>query len=575
MKSFNTNSQKNNSTHEKILLGLLPYWTPLTPPMGISCLKSFLQQKGYEVKTVDLNVKGVFRNIYDRYHRVLKECIPGETRGNFYNTGYDVLQNHMMLHLNCNDEEEYRELFNTLIFKNYLCCIDNREIEKLKGILDKFYLELETQFIDILEKEKPTILGLSVLGGTFPTSMFAFRLTRERYPHIKTVMGGAIFSEDLALESENFKNFLEKSGDIDKILVGEGENLFLKLLRNELPGDRKVYTLKDIDNQVIDLSSLKALDFSDFHMRDYVYLASFCARSCPFQCSFCVEIVYWGKYRKREPKQVVEEMIKMFRKYKRQLFFFYDSLLNPILTDLAREFIEAGISLYWDGCLRVDQQVCNFENTMLWRRGGFYRARIGAESGSSRVLTLMNKKITPRQIKDAISNLAEAGIKTTTYWLIGHPEETEEDFQQTLDLVEALKDDIYQADCNPFRYFETGQADSGRWARMGKKMPLYQQKNAADLLITQTWSLDCQPCREITMERLCRFIRHCQRLGIPNPYSLHDIYKADKRWEKLHKNSVPAIIKLTNENQYIDENQHLKEFVYGENKFKEDGDFSF
>ena len=35
------------------------------------------------------------------------------------------------------------------------------------------------------------------------------------------------------------------------------------------------------------------------------------------------------------------------------------------------------------------------------------------------------------------------------------------------------------------------------------------------------------------------------------------------------------MIKLTNENQYLDENQHLQEPVYGENKFTEEGDFAF
>ena len=63
MKSINTQQRKHEPGQDKILLGLLPYWTPLTPPMGISCLKSFLQQHHYEVKTVDLNVKGVFRKI--------------------------------------------------------------------------------------------------------------------------------------------------------------------------------------------------------------------------------------------------------------------------------------------------------------------------------------------------------------------------------------------------------------------------------------------------------------------------------------------------------------------------------
>jgi radical SAM superfamily enzyme YgiQ (UPF0313 family) len=228
-----------------------------------------------------------------------------------------------------------------------------------------------------------------------------------------------------------------------------------------------------------------------------------------------------------------------------------DSLLNPLITNLSKELLKRNIPVYWDGYLRADKQVCHTRNTLLWRRSGFYRARLGLESGSRHILNLMDKKITPAQIIKAVCSLAYAGIKTTTYWLIGYPGETEEDFQQTLDLIEALKDNIYEADCNPFEFFLTGQVGSGKW--QGKESIRLYPEHARDMLVTETWYLSGEPSREETYQRVNRFIRHCQKLGIPNPYSMIDIHKADLRWKKLQLNAVPSLVDFEKSTGLIDE----------------------
>ncbi len=570
------NIQTSNPGHkdEKILLCLLPFWTPMIPPMGISCLKGFIQRHGYRVKTVDANVEVTFKNIYDNYFLYLQECIPANKMGNFYNIGHDLLMSHMTAHLHYTDEGEYIELVRTLMAKNYFIAVDTHVIRRLNRVISEFYAAFEKYFLEMLAKEEPAVLGVSVYRGTLPASLFALKLTREKYPHIKTVMGGGVFSQELDVNSGNLAYFLEKTPYIDKIIIGEGEYLFLKYLRGELPPSQKVYTSADIDNRVLDISTAGMHDASDFDIPKYPSLAAYTSRSCPFQCTFCAETTYWGKYRKKSPAQVVAEFRELFEKYNRQLFLMCDSLLNPIITDLAHECIEKGVSFYWDGYLRVDNNACDEEKTLLWRRGGFYRARLGLETGSPNVLAAMGKKITPARIKQTLSTLAEAGIKTTTYWVIGHPGETEADFRQTLDLIEEMKDDIYEAECNPFRYFESGQINSAQWMEKNKRILLFPE-NARHLLIIQTWMLDCKPSREEIYRRINRFTEHCEKFGIPNPYSLNDIYKADERWKKLHKNAVPPLLELEAENAGIDENKYVKKIRYGQNKFQVNGDFDF
>jgi hypothetical protein len=561
--------------NKKILLALLPFWTPQIPPVGISCLKSYLQPQGFEVTTVDANVDERYRNIYNRYFELLREYVAEEKRGNFFNIGHDVLQNHLTAHLNWDDEDQYIELVKVLIDKTFYIHVDTPRVLRLNRVVEEFYTWLERYLLELLAKEEPGVLGLSVFKGSLPASLFAFRLARRQYPQIQTVMGGAVFAQTLEINTPNFQRFLEVTRDyIDKIIVGEGELLFHKLLKGELPAAQRVFTLADLAGEMVELSTVEVPDFSDLDLEFYPTLAAYTSRSCPFQCSFCTETVYWGRYRKKKPWQVVAELQRLYREYGSQLYLMCDSLLNPVITPLAREFLQAELSLYWDGYLRVDPQVCDPGKVWLWRRGGYYRARLGMESGSRKILDAMNKKIPLQQIKTAVRNLADAGIKTTTYWIIGYPGETAADFQATLDLVEELQDDIYEADCNPFGYYLSGQAGSEQWLRDHRPVSLYPE-SATSMLLLQTWVLDGEPSREETYRRLTRFIRHCHRLGIANPYSLYDIHKADERWKKLHKNAVPPLMAFKNRDTYIDENKNIRQLVAVPTKLTGDPGFGF
>lgn len=561
---------------EKILLLLLPYWTPQIPPLGISCLKSFLQPYGYRVTNKDINIEPEFNDIYNRYFDLLKEYIPVNKRKNFYNIGHDVLRNQMMAHLNYKNIGDYIELVRILIQKNFFFNIEKGPIEELTAVIDEFYTRLKRYLLDLLDMVKPSVLGISVYSGTLPASVFAFALAKQRYPEIKTVMGGGIFADMLERHSPNFKFFLEKSLDyLDKIIIGEGEILFLKFLQGDLPGSQRVYTIKDINETILDLSSVDIPDFTDFNPVFYPALSYYVSRSCPFRCSFCSETLQWGKYRKKNAQQVVMETKKLYQQYGTQLLLLGDSLLNPFITDISREFLkEKQLAIYWDGYLRADKPAGDLENTLLWRRGGCYRVRLGLETGSPHLLELMGKKITTEQTRLAVTNLAHAGIKTTTYWVIGHPGETQQDFQQTLDLIGELKSKIYEAECNPFNYYLTGQVNSGAWEKENKSIPLYP-RDVQDLLMVQTWIMDGEPSREETYDRIETFVRHCRTLGIPNPYSMSEICSADERWKKLHKNAAPAAVEFKNTGQYIDECKGVKKISMVQNTQPDDEDFDF
>lgn len=561
--SKNTAVQKKSVGNKKILLALLPYWDPLIPPNGIAHLKRFLQKYGFRVKTVDFTIEDTFRQIYDNYFRLLEEFIPEDNRGNFYNIGNDVLQNHMMAHTNHTDGKKYMELVKDLVYKTYYTRIQNHQARALTRLLEEFYRHLEVCFLELVAAEKPDVMGLTVYKGTLPASLFALQVAKEKYPDIKTVIGGGAFTDTHAMDTPNFASLLEYTRDfLDTIIIGQGELLFLKYLGGELPGSRRVYTREDIKGEILALSETEIPDFSDFDLQRYPYLVGTGSASCPYTCSFCGTKTFSGEFRVKNPEQTAAEMIDLHSRHGHQLFFMTDALLNPIVGDLAQQFIEKDASIYYDSYFRVDEAAANIENTMLWRRGGLYRVRLGTESGSPRVLDMMGKEITPALVKAVLSNFALAGIKTTTYWVIGHPGEREEDFRATLDLIEEMKDDIYQSEANPFHYHYSNQSNSSQWA--AQRILLYPE-HLQNMLVFKTWTLNMDPGREEAYRRLCRFTRHCEKLGIPNPYSLGDSLKAEERWKRLHKNAVPSLMDFLSKKRHIEENKKIKVSTFARN----------
>lgn len=568
------NNLNNYSKQEKIMLSVLPFLTPICPPVGISCLKSTLEKNGYNVKTIDAMSNMDIREACYKYFNTLESYIPVEKRGHFFNVALDVLNNHFMAHINYLDEKKYIELVELVVYQNFYINIDIGQIKKLNEIVLNFYTKLEEFIKEIVKTEQPTVYGISVYRGTLAASLFAVRTVKKNFPKIKTVMGGAIFSQELHMGTPNYESFMKQADCVDKILIGEGENLFVKFMDGKLPENKKVYTLDDIDNELAELDNLDIPDYSDFDLSTYPLLPAYTSRGCVYQCSFCAETIYWKKYRKKSVFNIADTFEKMSKKYDKNILLLTDCLINPVVTELSEEIIKRRLSVYWDVYLKVDDRVCDPEFTFLWRKGGFYRARLGIESGSQKVLDLIDKRITLEQIKKAIRCLANAGIKTTTYWIAGHPGETEEDYQMTLDLLDELHEDIYEAEADPFRYFYNGQVDADKWMNGAGNSLLYPAE-MSDMLLTQTWKLNTYPEREVIYDRACRFREHCKKLGIPNPYSVSEIYKADERWKKLHLNAVPALLDMDKKNLIKDDIKNISRITEIKEFKNDDIEFMF
>jgi radical SAM superfamily enzyme YgiQ (UPF0313 family) len=510
----------------KILLLLPPFYTPYTPPLGISVLKSYLEQYGYQVKCLDFNVIPHIWVAHHKYFEILQKS-EGLTPQHGYTNLWYILQAHMMAHLNGLDSQGCAQLL-AKILPVYDLKPEREIINGLTPVIVRLFSDIEQVLIRELDLLSYAVVGTSTYSTSLGPSLYILKRVKELYPGAMAIMGGGVFADDLATGSDNLETLLREYQFVDHILMGEGEALFRELLRGSLR-NKRLLTREDLTEPTLNMKDVTIPDYTDFHIPNYLHLCIEGARSCPFQCKFCSETVQWGNYRKKPSGALADQMIHLTEKHGNKTFFMGDSLMNPYIEDLSKSLLERNADILYDGYLRADKIATDRERTRRWAQSGCVRCRLGIESASANVLKAMRKETTPAGISKVIKTLASAGIRVTTLWIVGFPGETEEDFQETLDFIREHHRFIYELDVHYYYYYPYGQI----WSRLHKSYPLYAP-DVIKYIRFQQWEIeDCDPTRPVKFDRLRRINDLAVELGIPNIHSLEARYRAEERWRLL------------------------------------------
>ena len=153
-------------------------------------------------------------------------------------------------------------------------------------------------------------------------------------------------------------------------------------------------------------------------------------RGCPFRCTFCAQVA--GKYVMRSPERVAEELAQIDSKD----VIFYDDTLTASpswLTRLHDCIKAAGINKCFRCSTRADKitdRVAEMLASM-----GFQEVCIGVESGSQKILDVLNKRTTPAQNADAIRILKRHGMSVKAFIMVGSPGESDETMGETYDWI--------------------------------------------------------------------------------------------------------------------------------------------
>jgi radical SAM superfamily enzyme YgiQ (UPF0313 family) len=261
---------------------------------------------------------------------------------------------------------------------------------------------------------------------------------------------GLIYAEHGSYSgSPDFAHEMKSLGLIDHWIRGEAESTVPHIVngRYDVPG---VNT--DTLAPTSDVATHAYLDFDDFDINSYQsgfdhgVLPMETSRGCFRKCVFCDIPTMAGGYRVKPGRRLAEELIYYYERYNVRNFFFHDALCNGDIP-VFREFNQTLLDYYQTHNLpdrflnysshAVIHNAKNFtaQDFELQGRAGADAMAIGIETGSDRVRNDMKKGFTNQDLDFTIEMYSRYGIKMYFLMIVGYPTETDEDFQQTLDML--------------------------------------------------------------------------------------------------------------------------------------------
>lgn len=319
--------------------------------------------------------------------------------------------------------------------------------------------ELQKQFI---LDNKPDVLAIytNLMTKLNVLRTIQFVKSQSILKHTKIVLGGPEVTNHI-------DKFLEHGADY--IIQGEGEETMLELVqfldqkselnRTQIAG----LSFKDEVGQTIftnERGKLKNLDELPMPNRTKVNLQLYfdawkakhgtsaisinTMRGCPYSCKWCSRAVYGQSYRRRSAKHVVDEIEWIQNNYKVDSIWFVDDVFtvsHKWLNEFTQELGNRKLKIAYECITRADRM--SEEVIDLLKESGCFRVWIGAESGSQKVIDLMDRRVDVLQVRDMIRKAQAKGVQAGTFIMVGYPGETEEDIFETIKHLKDSDPDIF------------------------------------------------------------------------------------------------------------------------------------
>lgn len=307
----------------------------------------------------------------------------------------------------------------------------------------------------------PDIVGMSAMSHNYSNAI-------QVAQYVKTATGASIVfggPHPTIIPEEVLRNEF-----IDFVVIGEGEYTFQQICQNfstkkfqEIEGlcykengniiiQPKNNFVEDLDKVPFPARHLLELDsytLSDDYGNSMATIIS--SRGCPYRCTYCYKGLFGKTYRQRSPQNIIGE-IKCCMKYGYKSFYFVDDLFTLNLKrveELTDSIKKERLNIRWQCLARVNN--ATLEMFKLMKEAGCYKVHFGIESGDQNILNNVKKGITLDQVRNAVKNCKDSGMRTKGYFMIGMPGDTKETMDNTLNFAKELKlDEVMISITTPF-----------------------------------------------------------------------------------------------------------------------------
>lgn len=318
------------------------------------------------------------------------------------------------------------------------CQMNFKDSEKLMGILSEIgYEETEDEHADLVLYNTCTVrenANLKIYGRLGYLSKI-----KEKNPDMLIGLCGCMMQEPHVVEK------LNKSYRFVDIIFGT-HNVFLlaELLYERLISGHKVEDIWDGTTEIVeDLPSVRKYNFKSGVNIMY---------GCNNFCSYCIVPYVRGRERSRNPEDIIQEIKELVKNGVVEVMLlgqnvnsYGKTLENPISFAQLLEQIEKIEGLERIRFMTSHPKDLSDEliEVMAKSKKICKQMHLPLQSGSSRLLKLMNRHYTKEQYLLLVEKLRQAipDIGITTDIIVGFPGETEEDFLETLDVVKKARYD--------------------------------------------------------------------------------------------------------------------------------------
>lgn len=315
------------------------------------------------------------------------------------------------------------------------CQMNARDSEKIVGILEQIgFTQIESEEADFVIYNTCTVrenANLKVYGRLGHLSKL-----KEKNPHMIIALCGCMMQEDAVVEK------IRKSYRFVDIIFGT-HNIFkfAELIQARIDSKGMIIDIwKGTEEIVEDLPSERKYKFKAGVNIMY---------GCNNFCSYCIVPYVRGRERSRDPKDILKEIKDLVADGVIEIMLLgqnvnsygktldtpmsFSELLQEIenIEGLERiRFMTSHPKDLSDSLIEVmknSKKICN-------------HLHLPIQSGSSRILKLMNRKYTKEQYLDLVERIKTAipNISLSTDIIVGFPGETEEDFLETLDVIKKV-----------------------------------------------------------------------------------------------------------------------------------------
>lgn len=309
-------------------------------------------------------------------------------------------------------------------------------------------LTTDRQFIE------SDLYGISIVYDHQLYYSFHFaRLLKSRWPSKKVVLGGTAITQ-LYKYLKDKNKIKELFGLCDAIVVGEGETAIVEIAQGNGDFEQQQYTntitysrdqdylsLPEVRYENVSLLGSPTYDHPwDLYLSPERGINYSPTRGCYWnRCTFCDYGLNTDKptspWRERRIEQVIADLQAAQKSQGVKFVYFAVDVMAPgYLERMSDAFLNAGLDMHWAAELRMEK-IFSYERAYKMAKAGCVCVSFGMESGSQRVLDLMDKGTKVDYMSATMKNFSNAGIACQLMAFTDFPTETPAEKAATYEFI--------------------------------------------------------------------------------------------------------------------------------------------